>query len=62
MDDDTYQIIGAAFEVHSRLDSGFLEAVYQSLGEATSLFAEPNLPMVRRANPPRPTNLLKSVR
>src|ERR1700751_3638240 len=29
MDDDTYQIIGAAFEVHNRVGSGFLEAVYQ---------------------------------
>ena len=26
--DESYQIMGACFEVHNRLGSGFLEAVY----------------------------------
>ena len=29
LEDETYKIIGAAFEVHKNLGSGFLEAVYQ---------------------------------
>jgi hypothetical protein len=42
LNDDTYQIIGAAFEVHCRLGSGFLEAVYQEVSKPYSL-ARPRL-------------------
>ena len=50
MDRQTYDIIGAAFEVHKSLGPGFLEAVYQ---EALSIeLAERQIPFSPQAEVP----------
>jgi len=50
MDQETYDIIGAEFEVHRRLGPGFLEAVYQ---EALSIeSAERRIPFSGQAEVP----------
>lgn len=44
--DESYRIMGACFEVHNRMGSGFLEAVYQ---ECLAIeFAEVGIPFVQQ--------------
>ena len=60
MDLETYDIIGAALEVHNRLGPGFLEAVYQ---EALSIeLAERRIPFSGQAEVPEVPVLYKGCR